>query len=182
MARRFQAQASTIHRELQGTLKKMRATGLRVSQNIDEKGSDASVQFDRLGRRYVVRCAKYQHPDDNLRAAQLAIRYLYDAMEELGVVSSDQAVSGATPKGKEPDAFSQFFLGFEATPDDSVLLLGDGSHSWWEMLGLERTATKADIQNAYRSLARQYHPDAGGDPEMFKRLRVAYDAAIRERG
>lgn len=181
MARRFQAQASTIHRELQVTLKKMRATGLRVSQNIDEKGSDASVQFDRLGRRYVVRCAKYQHPDDNLRAAQLAIRYLYDAMEALGVVSSDSAV-GSAPKGKEPDAFSQFFLGFEATPDDSVLLLGDGKQSWWEMLGIEFIATKADIQNAYRSLARQYHPDAGGDPEMFKRLRGAYDMAIREKG
>lgn len=38
MARRFQAQASTIHQELQVTLKKMRATGLRVSQNIREKG------------------------------------------------------------------------------------------------------------------------------------------------
>jgi DnaJ-domain-containing protein 1 len=182
MARRFQAKAATIHRELQATLKKMHATGLRVSQNIDERGSDASVQFDRSGRRYVVRCAKYQHPDDNLRAAQLAIRYLYDAMEALGVVSSDQAVTRPGQPNAAPDAFAQFFLGFEATPDDSVLLLGDGSNPWWEVLGVERAATKADIQNAYRSLARQYHPDAGGDAVMFKRLRAAYDRAMQERG
>jgi hypothetical protein len=180
-ARRFTAGLTTIHRDLQAVLRKMKATGLRVAQTMDEQGSEATIQFDRGGRRYVVRCAKYAHPDDNLRAGQLAIRYLYDAMEALGVVSSDQAV-GAKATGKEPDAFSQFFLGFEATPDDTVLLLGDGSHSWWEVLGIERSASKADIQNAYRSLARQYHPDAGGDSEMFKRLRVAYDVAIREKG
>jgi hypothetical protein len=179
-ARRFEARLTTIHKELQATLRKMRATGLRITQSLDDKGSEAAIQFDRSGRRYVVRCAKYPHPDDNLRAAQLAIRYLYDAMEALGVITSDQAVRPWAATA--PDAFAQFFLGFEATPDDSVLLLGDGSSAWWEVLGLERTATKADIQNAYRALARQYHPDAGGDAEMFKRLRVAYDQAVKERG
>lgn len=181
-ARRFEARLPTIHRELQATLTKMRATGLRIMQELDEKGSQATIQFDRSGRRYVVRCAGYAHPDDNLRAAQLAIRYLYDAMEALGVVSSDQALrSGSKPPAPETDAFAQFFLGFEAVPDDTVLMLGSGSDAWWEVLGLERTATKLDIQNAYRSLSKVHHPDAGGDEARFRRLRAAYDAAMRER-
>lgn len=181
-ARRFEARLTTIHKELQSTLTKMRATGLCIAQSMDEQGSEASVQFDWAGRRYVVRCAKYQHPDDNLRAAQLAIRYLYDAVEALGVVQTDQALRSAPGSKQAPDAFAQFFLGFEATPDDQVLMLGDGSAPWWEVLGLERSASKDDIQSAYRSLARIHHPDAGGDEVRFRRLRVPYDAAVREKG
>lgn len=180
-ARRFEAQLTTIHRELQATLTKMRATGLKVTQTLEATGSEAVIQFDRSGRRYVVRCAKYGHPEDNLRAAQLAIRYLYDAMEALGVVQSDQALRTAAGAQPPPDAFAQFFLGFEATPDDQVLMLGDGSAPWWEVLGLERTASKADVQNAYRALSKIHHPDVGGDELRFHRLRQAYDAAVKER-
>jgi hypothetical protein len=185
-ARRFSASLPTIHRDLQAVLRKMRATGLRITQALDERGAEAAIQFDRAGRRYVVRCARYAHPDDNLRAAQLAIRYLYDAMEALGVASSDQAIAraGGATSGPHaaPDAFAQFFLGFEAVPDDTVLMLGSGSDAWWEVLGIERTATKMDIQNAYRALSKVHHPDAGGDAERFRRLRAAYDAAIKARG
>ena len=113
--RRFSAQAATIQRDLRNVIEKMKATTLRINQDI-LKG-DVEIVFDRSGRRYVFRCSKYPHSADNLRAAQLAITYLWRALEEYGVTSDDEEIE---------QVFSQFFLGFEATPDDTVLLLTDG--------------------------------------------------------
>ena len=52
-------------------------------------------------------------------------------------------------------------------------------------LGLEPTASKKDIEKAYRNKAMKEHPDHGGDPEKFKQITVAYkilkDDESRER-
>lgn len=52
-------------------------------------------------------------------------------------------------------------------------------------LGLESTASKKDIEKAYRNKAMKEHPDHGGDPEKFKQITVAYkilkDDEARER-
>lgn len=36
---------------------------------------------------------------------------------------------------------------------------GTKSQTWFEVLGVSRTATLDEVQTAYRSLIRQYHPD-----------------------
>lgn len=170
--RRFQANEGTIYRDLQSTLRQMGASSLRVGQ--DFQSGEYEISFDRRGRRYVFRCSKWQHPLDNLRAAQRSISLLYSALEEYGTMRTEHEV-----KQGKADPFEQFFAGFEALPDDSVLMLGSGRSTWWEILGVQKGASKTDIVTAFRALARVHHPDVGGNAEDFKRVRSAYEAGLK---
>lgn len=55
----------------------------------------------------------------------------------------------------------------------------------YKTLSVPRNATAATIKLAYRALAKACHPDAGGDPERFKAISLAYatlsDPKKRER-
>lgn len=45
----------------------------------------------------------------------------------------------------------------------------------YEVLGVSRDASDADIKKAYRRKATEHHPDRGGDEEAFKELTAAYE-------
>lgn len=46
---------------------------------------------------------------------------------------------------------------------------------YYKILGLTTAADNAEIRQAYRRKVRDAHPDAGGDPETFHELQVAYE-------
>lgn len=56
---------------------------------------------------------------------------------------------------------------------------GMGNSSDLNSLGLASDATLEEVERAYRELAKQAHPDRGGDVEQFKRLQAAYERAKR---
>jgi curved DNA-binding protein len=45
----------------------------------------------------------------------------------------------------------------------------------YQILGIDRNATPDEIKSAYRKLAKQYHPDLGGDSSKFKEINEAND-------
>lgn len=165
--RRFSATSQTTTRDLQRIMTAISATSLKINQDV--MNGNVEVVFDRNGKRYKMTADTWDDSLDNLRAIGLTITYLYRALESYGVKIEES---------KFNTVFESLFGGFIATPDDTVLMLGEGSESWWVVLGVEQTADKRAVQNAYRALAKSHHPDAGGDPEMFKRLRQAYDKGM----
>ncbi|ASS77052.1 hypothetical protein CIG75_00470 [Tumebacillus algifaecis] len=44
----------------------------------------------------------------------------------------------------------------------------------YEVLGLTASASWVEVKKKYRELAAQYHPDQGGDVQIFKALQKAY--------
>jgi molecular chaperone DnaJ len=55
--------------------------------------------------------------------------------------------------------------------------LSSSKRDYYEVLGVQKNASKEEIKNAYRKLALQYHPDRNKEPtaeEKFKELSEAY--------
>ncbi|MGN0301735.1 MAG: DnaJ C-terminal domain-containing protein [Anaerotardibacter sp.] len=52
---------------------------------------------------------------------------------------------------------------------------------YYKTLGVPRDADAATIKKAYRKLARENHPDAGGDEEKFKDINEAYEVLSDEK-
>ena len=51
----------------------------------------------------------------------------------------------------------------------------------YQRLGLARGASADEIKKAYRMLAREHHPDKGGDPEQFKAIQEAHEVLSDDR-
>lgn len=52
---------------------------------------------------------------------------------------------------------------------------------YYELLGVARDASPAQIRAAYRARAKVMHPDTGGTPATFRRLREAYETLLDPR-
>ena len=46
--------------------------------------------------------------------------------------------------------------------------------NYYEILGVDKKATKDDVKKAFRKLAQKHHPDKGGDESKFKEITEAY--------
>ena len=52
---------------------------------------------------------------------------------------------------------------------------------YYKTLGVSKNATADEIKKAYRKMARENHPDAGGDEEKFKDINEAYEVLSDEK-
>ena len=49
------------------------------------------------------------------------------------------------------------------------------NENFYDVLGVSETATQDEIKKTYRKLAKENHPDTGGNEELFKKISTAYD-------
>jgi DnaJ-class molecular chaperone len=52
--------------------------------------------------------------------------------------------------------------------------------SLYDRLGVKKDASTDEIRRAYKDMAKQMHPDRGGDPEEFKRIQEAHEVLSDE--
>lgn len=102
------------------------------------------------------------------RPKVMAIDIYETVAGNLGAVAATLDAMRAIERHGGSQILERAFTGFEALegPNDYALL------------GLKKGASKADIDAAFRKLARTHHPDAGGDPGAFASISAARDRLI----
>lgn len=109
-----------------------------------------------FSRNVVLTCDKWIRLADNLTAIAKDIE-AQRARERWGCTTVEQA-----------------FQGYVAIPEKC------GGKSWWDILGVKSDASKADIDAAYRSKSKLYHPDTGGSQDAWHPFAEAYDQAMAQ--
>ena len=61
--------------------------------------------------------------------------------------------------------------------EDNVIQMGNEDNPYW-VLGVDENADKDTIKKAYRKLAKEYHPDKGGDINKFNAINKAYQQLL----
>lgn len=113
-----------------------------------------AVYFTRKGQEFCIACDRWGEVGDNIRAVGLSVAAIR-SLERWGTT----------------DMVDAAFSGFAALPQST------GEDGAWNMLG-GHTAPREAIEANYRRLAKQHHPDVGGDPEVWRVIQEAYQQAI----
>lgn len=97
---------------------------------------------------------------------------LYDRVaDNLAAIAATLDAMRAIERHGGAQILERAFTGFDALPPP---------RSCWDVLGLKPAATRQDIEAAFRTLAKRYHPDAlTGDAEKFKEIATAKEEALR---
>ena len=136
----------------------LRQDGTPYADALDDPLPDpgVAVYFMRKKRLVCLACDTYRLPFENVRALGLSIKALRD-MDRWGAGQVlDQAFEGFTAL-PPPDAMSEV-----------------SEAAWWVVLGVDPTATRDQIADAYKALARA----AGG---ASVELNAAKEAGLRAR-
>lgn len=158
-------------RVLADEVRRFRATELIISSNLELKldGTPRSSQrqptdrgvaiyFKREDVDMALACDIYTTVEDNLWA-------LCRTLQALRQIERDGS----------PALINRAFKGFAQLPDPDTL-------PWWSILHISKDAEIDVIKAAYRQLARQHHPDNGGDAVRFDEVTKAYNKAVEDWG
>lgn len=135
-----------------------RLDGLPRSGERKPDDPGAAVYWEtRKGDRRVMAIDRYTEVADNLAAVALTL----EAMRAIDRHGGAQILERA-------------FTGFVALPAPGAVT------PWYDVLGVKPTATKAEIDSAFRSLMHTAHPDRGGSHNQAAELNRAREEALRE--
>lgn len=155
--------------ELATELRRLGAKDIEITSNaeITKSGEIASrqrylsdpgvaVYFTLNGATRCIPCDRWDNLADNLHAIALSV----DAIRGLARWGAKQMVETA-------------FAGFAALPPST----SDEPRYWWDVLGVDQNASRAEIDAAYRRRVKETHPDGGGSDNDFIELTEAYSVA-----
>jgi len=142
------------------TNQRAKLDGTLYAKDLNRTPDDAgvAVYFERKGQRVCFCCDRYHRVWENMRAIGKSI----EAMRGIERWGSAEMLDCA-------------FTGFVALPAPS------DESEWWNVLGVSRSATVAEIENAYRAKAKLAHPDLGGSAADMAALNQAKDSAMEAR-
>jgi hypothetical protein len=118
-----------------------------------------ALYFTYQGKEMCFACDRWTRVEDNIQAIRKTI----------------EALRGIARWGTG-DMLQAAFTGFAALPAPIVAGM---SKPWHEVLGVSSTATRADIDAAYKRLASQNHPDKGGSTAAMTAINQARDEALK---
>lgn len=133
----------------------LRRDGLPYASFTQPSDPAVALYFTYKGKQMCFACDRYRKAEDNMHAISLTI----------------SALRGIARWGTG-DMMEAAFTGFIALPAPTPQ---DQPH---EVLGVERTAARNEIEYAYKRLASQHHPDRGGSTEQMARINAARDAML----
>jgi hypothetical protein len=84
-------------------------------------------------------------------------------------------------EGRYRDRHSHHALYFYATAEDGIRDVAaalESANPWCATLGVNFPCSLVDVKAAYRHLAKESHPDRGGDPTSFRVVEQAYREAL----
>lgn len=136
--------------------------GLPASNQAEPADTGVAIYFTlrffingkQFERPTVLTCDKWRKTADNIKAIAKDIE-AQRARQRWGCTSIEQA-----------------FQGYRAIPEKC------GGPSWWVLLNVPSTASKEQIKDRFRELAKTAHPDKGGSPQQWNVLQEAYDQAM----
>ena len=127
---------------------------LKLGQG-EPRDRGVAVYFNRGGQEVVFACDRWNRVACNVYAIGKHIEALR-AQHRYGVGSIDQA-----------------FAGYLRLPSQGASGSAHQVVRWAAILGVAITATRAQIDDAYRQLAQERHPDHGGSAELMVELNQA---------
>lgn len=173
----FKVDFATARTSLVHELEKLHARDVLLSTNVpirrdrlpmvpdrEPEDTGVAVYFTRLvgGREkpFALACDQYAKVRWNIRAIQATLEALR-TIERCGTTSM----------------MEQAFSGFAQLPAKS------DERPWREVLGISLGPCTAEkLQKRYHEIARDTHPDKGGDPQRMVEVNAAYESGKRELG
>lgn len=134
---------------------RLRLDGMPYSGEPEPDDVGVAVYFTLKRQARCLACDQWTRVADNIAAIAQHIDALR-RIDRYGVGTLDQAFAGYAPR------------------------LQSAAFEWWIVLGLSRSATRAQVDDAFTRLARAAHPDAGGTHAEMARLTEARTAAYVE--